>query len=104
MSEKDLIGIVIDPGHGGDDPGASGNGIVEKNLTLEISKYMYDRFKELGIPVYITRDSDETLSPSERVNRILNAFGNSKNVIVVSNHINAGGGASFYVIKLCVGV
>lgn len=93
MSEKDLIGIVIDPGHGGDDPGASGNGIVEKNLTLEISKYMYDRFKELGIPVYITRDSDETLSPSERVNRILNAFGNSKNVIVVSNHINAGGAA-----------
>lgn len=83
--------IVIDPGHGGDDPGASGNGIIEKNLTLEISKYMYDRFKELGIPVYITRDSDETLSPTERVNRILNAFGNSKDVIVVSNHINAGG-------------
>lgn len=52
---------------------------------------MYDRFKELGIPVYITRDSDETLSPTERVNRILNAFGNSKDVIVVSNHINAGG-------------
>lgn len=100
MSEKDLIGIVIDPGHGGDDPGASGNGIVEKNLTLEISKYMYDRFKELGIPVYITRDSDETLSPSERVNRILNAFGNSKNVIVVSNHINAGGGDSHCVTNV----
>lgn len=98
MSEKDLIGIVIDPGHGGDDPGASGNGIVEKNLTLEISKYMYDRFKELGIPVYITRDSDETLSPTERVNRILNAFGNSKDVIVVSNHINAGGGDGAEVI------
>ena len=26
--------IVIDPGHGGEDPGASGNGIIEKNLTL----------------------------------------------------------------------
>lgn len=85
--------------HGGDDPGASGNGIVEKNLTLEISKYMYDRFKELGIPVYITRDSDETLSPTERINRILNAFGNSKNVIVVSNHINAGGRAVKLSIK-----
>ena len=59
---------------------------------MEISKYMYDRFKELGIPVYITRTSDETISPTERVNRILNAFGNSKDVIVVSNHINAGGG------------
>ena len=82
--------IVIDPGHGGEDPGASGNGIIEKNLTLEISRYMYDRFKELGIPVYITRTTDETISPTERVNRILNAFGNNKNVIVVSNHINAG--------------
>lgn len=86
--------IVIDAGHGGDDPGASGNGIIEKDLTLEISKYMYDRFKELGIPVYITRTSDETISPTERVNRILNAFGNNKDVIVVSNHINAGGGDS----------
>ena len=90
--------IVIDPGHGGEDPGASGNGIIEKDLTLEISKYMYDRFKELGIPVYMTRTTDETLSPTERVNRILNAFGNNKNVIVVSNHINAGGGDGAEVI------
>ena len=29
--------IVIDPGHGGDDPGASGNGIIEKDLVLDIS-------------------------------------------------------------------
>ena len=90
--------IVIDPGHGGEDPGASGNGIIEKNLTLEISKYMYDRFKELGIPVYITRTTDETISPTERVKRILNAYGNNKNVIVVSNHINAGGGDGAEVI------
>ena len=90
--------IVIDPGHGGEDPGASGNGIIEKNLTLDISKYMYDRFKELGIPVYITRTTDETISPTERVKRILNAYGNNKNVIVVSNHINAGGGDGAEVI------
>lgn len=86
------------PRHGGEDPGASGNGIIEKNLTLEISRYMYDRFKEHGIPVYITRTTDETISPTERVNRILNAFGNDKNVIVVSNHINAGGGDGAEVI------
>lgn len=91
MFNNAVKGIVIDPGHGGDDPGAIGNGIVEKDLTLEISKYMYDRLKSLGIPVYITRNTDETLSPTDRVNRILNAFGNDKDVIVVSNHINAGG-------------
>lgn len=39
----------------------------------------------------MTRVDDETLSPNERVNRVLNAFGNSSDVIVVSNHINAGG-------------
>lgn len=83
--------IVIDPGHGGSDPGANGNGIIEKNLTLDISKYMYDRLRELGIPVSITRMDDSTLSPTERVNKILSFYGNDPSVIVVSNHINAGG-------------
>jgi len=85
-------------GHGGTDPGASGNGIIEKDLTLEISNYMYDRLRELGIPVKITRTTDETLSPTERVDRVLDAFGNSSDVIVVSNHINAGGGEGAEVI------
>lgn len=90
--------IVIDAGHGGEDPGALGNGITEKNMTLAISEYMYDRFRELGIPVKLTRNSDETVNPSDRVNRILEAFGNDKDVIVISNHINAGGGEGAEVI------
>ena len=90
--------IVVDAGHGGDDPGASGNGIIEKDMNLAISDYMYNRFRELGIPVKIIRTTDETITPTERVNRVLNAFGNSKDVIVVSNHINAGGGEGAEVI------
>ena len=90
--------IVIDPGHGGTDPGASGNGIIEKKLTLDISKYMYDRFRELGIPVSITRLDDSTLSPTDRVNKILSFYGSDPNVIVISNHINAGGGDGAEVI------
>lgn len=78
--------------HGGSDGGASGNGIVEKDLTLEISKYMYDEFEKLGVPVSITRTTDETVSPTERVERILAPYGNNSDVIVISNHINAGGG------------
>ena len=97
-----LRGVVVDAGHGGDDPGAIGNGIVEKDYTLLISKYMYDRLKELGIPVIITRDSDITLTPSERVNRVKNAFGNYKDVLVISNHINAGGGDSHCVTNKCI--
>ena len=90
--------IVLDPGHGGSDNGASGNGIIEKNLTLDISKYMYNEFKKLGIPVSITREDDVTLSPSDRVKKILSYYGNNPNVIVISNHINAGGGEGAEVI------
>lgn len=84
--------VVIDPGHGGIDSGATGNGIIEKDLNLKISKYIYNRLKDLGVDVKITRESDETLTPEQRVNRVLNAFGNSGDVLVISNHINAGGG------------
>lgn len=59
---------------------------------------MYDRFKELGVPVAITRESDTTLSPSDRVNTILNKFGNSSDVILISNHVNSGGGEGAEVI------
>lgn len=84
--------IVIDPGHGGNDPGTSANGIVEKDINLQISKYMYDRLRKLGIDTSITRDNDISLSPSERVKKIQNYYGNGKDVIVVSNHVNSGGG------------
>lgn len=90
--------VVIDPGHGGTDSGATGNNLLEKDYNLLISKYMYDRFKQLGIPVAITRDSDTTLSPTDRVNTILNKFGNSSDVILISNHVNSGGGEGAEVI------
>jgi N-acetylmuramoyl-L-alanine amidase len=87
---RDLM-IVIDAGHGGTDPGTSGNGIIEKDYTLDISLYMAELFRELGVPVTLTRTTDETLTPDERVLRIMNAYGNNPDVIVVSNHLNAGG-------------
>ena len=90
--------VIIDPGHGGTDAGATGNNLLEKDYNLLISKYMYDRFKELGIPVAITRDADTTLSPTDRVNTILNKFGNSSDVILISNHVNSGGGEGAEVI------
>lgn len=90
--------VVIDAGHGGSDSGAIGNGIIEKNLTLDISKYMYDRLKELGVPVKLTRNSDVDLPASERTQRVLDQYGNGKDVIVISNHINAGGAEGAEVI------
>ena len=58
---------------------------------------MYNRFKELGIPVVITRDTDKTLSRQERLN-IMRSLGTDPNVIILSNHINAGGGEGAEVV------
>ena len=90
--------VVIDSGHGGTDPGASGNGIIEKDLNLQISKYMQQRLNELGVENSMTRNDDETLSPAERTKLIQSFYGTGSDVIVVSNHINAGGGDGAEVI------
>lgn len=97
---NEFKGVIIDPGHGGIDSGAKGNDIFEKDYNLLISEYMYERLKELGVPVYITRDSDVTLEPNERVNKVLSFLGNNPNIIVISNHLNAGGGDSHCVTNI----
>ena len=86
------------PSHGGADPGAVSGGLQEKDFTLEASLYMADRLKELGIPVVLTRDYDENISRTERLRRANEAFGGSPNAILISNHINAGGGEGAEVI------
>lgn len=91
MMERAVTGVVIDAAHGGEDLGNTGNGIVEKDISLKISQYMYRRLQELGIPVALVRDSDETISNEERIRRILAPYGGESNVIVISNHVNAGG-------------
>lgn len=52
---------------------------------------MFKRLTELGIPAVITRDTDRTLTREERINTAVNSFGRNSDVILVSNHINAGG-------------
>ncbi len=93
-----LKGVVIDSGHGGSDSGAIAGNQQEKDYTLLISKYIYDRLNELGVPAYLTRDKDVTLNPNDRVKEVLKAFGNDKDVIVISNHLNAGKGDGAEVI------
>ena len=85
--------------HGGSDPGTSANGITEKDYTLKISQYMNKRLNELGIENSMSRTGDETLGPDVRPSRVQSFYGPSSDVIVVSNHINAGGGESRCVTK-----
>lgn len=79
------------PRHGGTDPGSSSGDIIEKDYTLKIANYMYNRFKDLGIPTVITRTEDTTLNPTDRINTIRPNITSSDD-IVISNHLNAGGG------------
>ena len=78
--------IVIDAGHGGRDPGASGSaGLMEKEITLDVAKRLKRRLEEEnGYRVHMTRDSDSTLSLRERVN-FSNGIGAD---LFVSIHVN----------------
>ena len=78
--------IVIDPGHGGRDPGASYKGIRhEKNITLGLSKYLKKDLEKLGFKVYLTRTKDKYIKLSQRTK-----FANTKNAdFFISIHANA---------------
>lgn len=59
---------------------------------------MAERLQELGIPVILTRDGDTYLPKSERVRKVLSITNSNPNTILVSNHINAGGGEGAEVV------
>lgn len=91
MDERAIKKVVLDSGHGGSDPGTIANGIVEKDYTLKISDYIHKRLDELGVPNEMSRTTDESLDSNARPKRIQSFYGDGADVIVVSNHINAGG-------------
>src|SRR5690606_16550129 len=60
--------VVIDPGHGGIDSGASGvNGLHEKDLVLAQSQLLAKELRAQGITVYLTRDKDSYVPLRDRV-------------------------------------
>ena len=77
--------LLLDAGHGGKDPGTSGNGMQEKNLTLTIAQKIEQELQGSGIKVYMTRDSDvypENSTRAQTANDIAD--------LMVSIHINSG--------------
>jgi N-acetylmuramoyl-L-alanine amidase len=79
--------IVLDPGHGGNDPGARGvDGLLEKAVTLAIARRVKERLEqELNATVLLTRDGDETRSLADRT-----AFANASRAdLFISIHANA---------------
>ncbi|MCY7919287.1 N-acetylmuramoyl-L-alanine amidase [Bacillus vallismortis] len=88
-----MVKIFIDPGHGGSDPGATGNGLQEKTLTLQIAfalrTILTNEYE--GVSLLLSRTSDQYVSLSDRTN----AANNWGADFFLSIHINAGGGTGF---------
>ena len=95
--------IVIDPGHGGKDPGTSSKTIYEKDINLAISKYLEIELAKSGATVILTRDDDYDLSEpnarwrkkSDFDNRI-QLINNSNANIYISIHLNYLTDSSYY--------
>lgn len=84
--ERALARIAIDPGHGGNDPGASGpSGLKEKDVTLAIAHKLAPLLSRSGLEVTLTRDDDRYVTLEERTARA-NAFGAD---LFLSIHCNA---------------
>lgn len=96
MNNQELV--IIDAGHGGIDSGAVANNTEEKNLNLQAALQMYNRLQDLGIPSILVREDDEYLPKNDRVRRINTIAKEYPNSILISNHINAGGGEGAEVV------
>ena len=80
-----MVKVFLDAGHGGKDPGAIGNGLQEKNITLPVTLGIGEILKRHGVTVGYTRTTDTFMELSDRANKA-NSFGAD---IFVSIHCNA---------------
>jgi len=98
MSDLDKTTVIIDPGHGGRDPGKVGivDNAEEKEINLAISLYLKEYLEDQGIHVILTRESDvglysESASNKKRedLNERLKIMNNSKADFAVGIHQNS---------------
>ena len=78
--------VIIDPYRGGTDTGQNINNKYEKNILLNLSKYMAEKLNKDGIQTELVRTSDISLTDEER-NSIINEIKN-KNDIIIQNRLS----------------
>ena len=79
------VDIVLDPGHGGKDPGANKGEAIEKEITLEIAHKTKTLLEDAGYDVILTRDDDTFIELNQRAE-----FANKRNAkVFVSIHCNS---------------
>lgn len=77
--------IMLDPGHGGNDPGAMANGFREKDINLRMARILGEELKARGFEVHYTRTNDKFISLEERTARA-----NARDAdLFISLHCNA---------------
>jgi N-acetylmuramoyl-L-alanine amidase len=77
--------IVIDPGHGGKDSGATGNGLMEKDIVLQIGTVLAEKLRAQGYTVHMTRSNDTFIELKDRTK-----FANDKEAdLFISIHANS---------------
>jgi N-acetylmuramoyl-L-alanine amidase len=97
-SNSTNITIVLDAGHGGEDGGCEGNGLVEKDLNLDITLKIASLLKNQGVNVVLTRDTDVLLydinsdyqgkKKSQDLKKRLEITNSCENPVLVSIHMN----------------
>lgn len=94
MSKIVKLLVIIDMGHGGSDPGASGNGVIEKIANYNTGMALKEFLEKQGVKVVLTRTGDNTMSLEARTsyaNKVAKENQGYK-VVFISVHHNAGGG------------
>ena len=87
----DFRTVILDPGHGGKDPGATNSLGTEAAYNLKVAGRVKSQLQAQGFKVVMTRESDRFLSLQERVN-LANAV--KEKAIYISIHFNSGGPAA----------
>lgn len=85
--EKLPVTVIIDPGHGGHDTGCRANGLLEKDINLQVGRFLAGKLLHLVNEVILTRNEDTFLSLQQRV-QIANS---NPDALFVSIHVNAPG-------------
>ncbi len=90
-AKKDQVVIVVDPGHGGEDPGKVGiNDVLEKDLNLQIAKKVKKMLEEAGIKIVMTRTNDKVpKAKKEDLNQRVQLINDTKPKLALCIHQNS---------------
>ena len=108
--------VMLDPGHGGYDPGAiTAQGVYEKAINLQIAQKVKELLQPSGIKVFLTREEDidyvpegvkgKTIKKQIDLNRRIDMANQAKAEVFISLHVNAtpngkySGAETFYLFK-----